>query len=160
MICRKMKIILLVNLICISGLANACGPVVRSLFRNPSPPPTNVFCQQVSNGPPCLGSTITNCVCRNGVTVTTASCPNDNNNIFLQNGQQCCFNSNQYSGYSSCTCAAGTWAPQYSYYQVQVNSNGQCQGFGGFNTFGKRSADKVALLEQEVKRMGLKQKVM
>merc|ERR1719188_2499960 len=69
-----------------------------------------------------------------------------------------------WSPSASCTgtgaVTTGTWAPQYSYYQVQVNSNGQCQGFGGFNNFGKRSADKVALLEQEVKRMELKQKVM
>ena len=81
----------------------------------------------------------------------------------INNGQQCCFNSNQYSGYVSCTCAAGTWVPQYSYYQVQVSSNGQCQGFNGFNgfnRFGKRSTDKVALLEEEVKRMAIKHKEM
>ena len=160
---RTMKIILLVNLICLSGLANACGPIFNAIFRPPPPPPTNVACQQVSNGPPCLGSTITNCVCSNGVTVTSAICPNNNNNLFFNNGQQCCFNSNQYSGYVSCTCAAGTWVPQYSYYQVQVSSNGQCQGFNGFNGFngfGKRSTDKVALLEEEVKRMAIKQKEM
>ena len=155
-----MKILLLISLICLSGLANACGPIFNAIFRPPSPPPTNVACQQVSNGPPCIGSTVTNCVCSNGQTVTSAICPNNNNNFFFNNGQQCCSLNNQYSGYVSCTCAAGTWVPNYSYYQVQVSSSGQCSfgGFGGFNTFGKRNEDKIALLEEEVKRMALKQK--
>ena len=128
-----MKYLLLVSLICLATNVNGCGPIFRAIFFPPPPPPTYYTCRQVTNGPPCVGSTITNCVCTNGATVTAATCPNDQSFFGFGNfnALQYCGGTTQYSGYSSCTCAAGTWAPSYNYYQVAVNSNGQAS-YGGF----------------------------
>ena len=149
-----MKFLLLVSLICLGTVVNACGPVFNAFFSRPPPPPTYYTCSQVTNGPPCIGSTVTNCVCTNGQTVTAATCPNDNTFFGFNNfnALQYCGATTSYSGYSSCTCAAGTWVPNFNYYQVGVNSNGQVS-YGGFGyPYGKKKRS-MELWEKEVMRL-------
>lgn len=130
----SMKLLLLANIIFFASVANACGPLVRSVFFPPPPPPPTYYtCQRVSNGPPCVGSTVATCTCTNGATAT--SCPNDQN-YYYYSGAMYCYDNN-YNGYVTCTCAAGTWTPNYSYYQVAVNSNGGIS-YNGFYGYGKK----------------------
>ena len=149
-----MKYSVLVSLICLATTANACGPIFNAIFRPPPPPPTYYQCRQVSNGPPCVGATIDKCVCTNGLSDQT-SCANDNSFFgFNYNAAQYCGASVQYSGYSSCTCKTptGAWAPNYNYYQVAVNSNGQVS-YGGWGWPYGRKKRSVEMWEDEMKRL-------
>ena len=139
-----MILLVLVNTICFATLTTACGP---PFIAAPSPPPTYYACSSVSNGPPCIGSTVTTCVCTNGQTGT--SCPNDNtfNGGGYTGGTYCCYNNN-YNGYISCTCASGTWVPARTYYQVAVSSSGQCSITGGY-PYGRKKRS-IEMLKEEM----------
>ena len=147
----KMSPLWILKILFWATITSACGP---PFIPAPPPQPTYYACQSVSNGPPCVGSTVTKCTCRNGQEVTSASCPNDNTYYGYPGSggySPCCYNNN-YNGYVSCTCASGTWVPSMTYYQVAVNSNGQCSFAGGYYPYGRKRRN-IRMLKFEIARL-------